>query len=565
MTKPLVIIPTLNEADNIAILIRRLLKSYDHIDILIVDGNSSDGTQNIVRELEKEIGHLKLIVQQQKSSYGEAIQIGFKYALDNAYDPVITMDGDLSHSTDKLADFLDLSSDYDLVIGSRYIDGVRVEGWQFRKLLFSKLANMYISYMLVRPIWDFTSGYRLYRRRFLERINISHLEKFAYLFQIQTVYLAYKYHCRVKEIPIVFHDHYPGRSKVLQQSFFVTIAKVLKYRAPVKEIFRHVSHINRDYHNFVKEYEELVNPPNLKKDVRIGARENSEISLGVMAYNEEQIIGKCLEALQNQKLSKQKIKEIIVISSGSTDRTDEIVTGFAERDFRIKLVCQSRRLGKASAINEYLSRASGDILIIESADTITREDTIEQLVAPFSDPQIGMTGAHPIPVNKKDTLAGFFTHKLWTMHDLVAREHPKCGEMIAFRNVINSIPNYVAVDEAVIEAIIRRAGLNIAYVPEAIVYNKGSETIKDFMLQRKRIAAGHLHVSNTMGYHVATMNSFRIFKYIMRSQKWNPLDMFKMVLLIGFEAYARILGKFDYYFRNKNPFIWDISKSTKEI
>lgn len=565
MPYPLIIIPTLDEADNIAILLRKILKLYDYVHILVVDGNSTDGTAEIVEQISNQTPYVKLISQPPNASFGDAIITGFDYALKGKYDPIITMDGDLSHDPEQLKFLMEKDTKYDMIIGSRYIDGIRVEGWQFRKLVSSKLANIYISYVLVRPLWDFTSGFRLYRKRFLERIDINKLEEKAYILQIQLAYLAYKNKCRVKEIPIVFHDRYPGRSKVLKDSFIKTMFQVLKYRAPISEIFRHLVYIKRDYRHFVSEYEELVNPPDLKKNIRIEKKESYSISIGVMAYNEEQIIGRCLAALQAQKLERHTINEILVISSGSTDRTDEIVQEIADKDSRIKLITQTRRQGKASAINEFLSRANGDIVVIESADTIVEKQTIQNLIDPFKDKSIGMTGVHTIPVNENNTMVGFFVNKLWQLHHMMAMDQPKCGEMIAFRNVINSIPNYTAVDEAVIEAIISSLKLKLAYAPEAILHNKGPETIKDFILQRKRITSGHLHLKYTMGYTVSTMDSKKIFSYVLKSQKWNIKDVVRMTFLMLLEAYARFAGKIDFYFRHKNPFIWDISKSTKNI
>jgi len=565
MSNPVIIIPTWNEADNISILIKKIVQLHPDIHIIVVDANSTDTTISDVRALQNWNPNIELIVQEKKAGYGEAIRLGFQSALAQDYDPIITIDGDLSHNPERLKDFFKMDAKYDLVVGSRYIDGVRVEGWQFRKLLFSKLANIYISYILVRPLWDFTSGYRLYRKKLLEQIDLDRLEQKAYILQIQLIYLAYKMKCHVKEIPIVFHDRYPGRSKILQDPFLKTMFQVLKYHAPFSEIFRHLVYIKRDYRQFVHEYEDLVNPPDLKPDYKIEAKDHYSVSIGVMAYNEEKIIAKCLQALQDQQLENHTIFEIMVISSGSTDCTDEIVQQFSEADQRIKLITQTKRLGKASAINEFLSRAAGEIAVLESADTFTEIDTIQKLIDPFKNKDIGMTGVHSIPLNEKQSSSGFYIHKLWHLHHLMALDQPKCGEMIAFRNVINSIPNYTAVDEAVLEAIISSLNLKLAYAPEALLYNKGPETFSDFIKQRKRITSGHLHLKYTMGYAVSTLNSKKIFSYVRKSQKWNLTDIFRMMFLIGTEAYARLLGKIDFYFRHKNPFIWDISKSTKNI
>jgi len=564
--KPVVLIPTLNEIDNIPILIKRIIKQDLGCDIIIIDGCSTDGTYEAVEELSARHNNVFLVKQDnKKDGFGKALQLGFEMALKNDYDPIITMDGDNSHDPAYLGKFLEFTPDYGLVIGSRYIDGVRVEGWQFRKLLLSKLANMYISYVLVKPIWDFTSGFRCYRRGFLERIDLSTLHPQAYIVQIQLIYLAYQKRQRVKEIPFIFRDNLPGFSKVSQHSKRKTFLYVLKYRAPVLEIFRHLTYLKKNYNRFTAEYEELINPPELKNQGYFEVKKNYQLSIGVMAYNEEKLIARCLEALQNQNLQTAEIKEIIVISSGSTDRTDEIVQRIAETDIRIRLIIQTRRRGKASAINEFLSVASGDIVVLESGDTVTMPDTVEELIEPFAGKDVGMSGAHPLPVNDKKTFVGFSVHKLWELHHYLAIENAKCGEMVAFRNIIEKIPNYTAVDEATIEAIITDLDLKLTYSPKAVVYNKGPETLKDFLKQRRRIASGHRHLKATMGHQVATQGPGKILKYVIKSMRLNIKEMIFMAMLIMVEVYSRFMGIMDFYLRDKNPFIWDISKTTKKM
>ena len=137
--------------------------------------------------------------------------------------------------------------------------------------------------------------------------------------------------------------------------------------------------------------------------------------------------------------------------------------------------------------------------------------------------------------------------------------------MVAFRNIVSRIPKYTAVDEAAIEAIISKAGLKLAYAPQAIVYNKGPETIRDFFKQRRRIASGHRHLYALFGYKVTSLNTKTIIKLVWQTQRWNPRDLFFTFWLIIIEAFARLLGMLDFYLRDKNPFIWDISLTTKNI
>lgn len=563
--KPLVIVATLNEAEHIVPLLKALMKKAPELDILVVDGQSTDGTYELVEKLSQKYSAVKIVRQQENVSYGDAIKQGFRYALEKEYDPILTMDGDGAHDPEYIPNFLKLSSEYGLISGSRYVEGVRVEGWRFRKLLISKLANMYISYVLVKPIWDFTTGYRCYQRRFLQELDLSALHPQAYILQIELIYQAYRHRYRVKEIPTIFRGTLDAPSKISGQSWWRTFGYVLKFRAPTLEIMRHLAYIKKEYERFVAEYEELANPPELKNKGVFDVKESYSVSVGLMAYNEEKIIARCLEAIQNQKLESCTIEEIIVVSSGSTDATDAMVLKASQKDARIRLITQPSRKGKASAINEFLSAARGDICVLESADTIAGTDTVECLIKPFGDKHIGMTGAHPVPVNDKDSFAGFCVHTMWELHHRLAMEHPKCGEMIAFRNIISRMPTYTAVDEASLEAIIAESGLALAYAPKAIVQNKGPETMHDFIKQRRRIASGHRHLLATVGHEVSTKKPGNILGHIFEIIDWTPKGVVYMTALIAIEMYARMMGWFDFYLRDRNPFIWDISFSTKKM
>jgi len=439
--KPVIIIPTYNEAQNISILVEKILKFYESYHILIVDDNSPDGTGKIADEYAKKHKNISVIHRSEKLEIGGALQEGFKFAVHKNFDPIITMDGDQSHDPIYIKNLIKCSNNYALVSASRYINGVRVDGWRFRKLLISKLANMYVAYLLVKPIWDFTSGFRCYRLNFLKSINLDELRPEGYLIQIQLIYLAYEYKFGVKEIPFLYKDSVYGSSKIGRKAIRKTFFKVLGYRAPVLHIIRHLTYLRKDYNRFVAEYEELLNPPELKFKGKFKTPEKFNISIGVMAYNEEKNIGNCLNALLSQKINLGEINEIIVVSSGSTDNTNEIIKQYCLNDNRIRLIEQSERLGKASAINEYLKEASGDLAILESADTITEDDTIEKLIQPFKNDKVGMVGAHPIPINDKKGIITFFVKKLWRLHHLMALDNPKCGEMVAFRNIIPKIPN----------------------------------------------------------------------------------------------------------------------------
>lgn len=287
--------------------------------------------------------------------------------------------------------------------------------------------------------------------------------------------------------------------------------------------------------------------------------------IGIMAYNEGKNIGYLLGALLRQELVNVKIENIFVVADGCTDNTVKIAEKFREKDGRIKILAQKERGGKAVAINTFLKNAKNDILIMESADTIPEKSAVEKLVSPFKNSKIGMTGAHPVPVDKPDTFMGFVSHLIWNLHHQVSLKSPKMGELVAFKKIFNEIPRDSIADEVDMELIIISNGYQLHYVPEAIVYNKGTENIVDFLRQRKRIYAGHLEVKQRRNYTVSTMNGLKILFILLKNFKINIRNMLLTSVAILLEICARVLGWYDFCFRKKNHILWDIAKSTKKL
>ncbi|MBN1327203.1 MAG: glycosyltransferase, partial [Candidatus Cloacimonetes bacterium] len=239
---------------------------------------------------------------------------------------------------------------------------------------------------------------------------------------------------------------------------------------------------------------------------------NLLVSIGIIVHNEAANIAKLLNALKNQNLNRVVIREIIIVSSASTDATDEIVEEFSKQDKRITLIREKERRGKSAAINLFLKAANSEILIIESGDTIPAVDTVEKLIIPFFEQSIGMTGGRPVPENSPDNFIGYSVNLLWNLHHKMALINPKLGEMVAFRRLFENLPEQSAVDEASIEALIRSAGLKLKYIGDALVYNKGPENLRDFIKQRKRIAAGHLWLKDVQNYSVASQDKKLLIK-----------------------------------------------------
>jgi len=283
-----------------------------------------------------------------------------------------------------------------------------------------------------------------------------------------------------------------------------------------------------------------------------------------MAHNEEANIGRLLEAVFSQRMKNVTVTEIVVVASGCTDNTEAIVCDWAKRDPRIRLLVQEKRAGKASAINEYLPQAREKILVLCSADLLPEADAIEQLVAPLVDPEVGMTSSRPVPVNDPGRFMGFAAHMLWDLHHRINLISFKAGEMCAFRKIFERIPYHTAVDEASIEPVVRGQGYRVQYVPTAVVYNKGPETVADFLSQRRRIYAGHLAVRDTLGYSVSTMSVRRILATLLRNLDLRPLHFFWTWAVVGLEAYGRMLGLRDYRERRDHR-IWEIATTTKQL
>jgi biofilm PGA synthesis N-glycosyltransferase PgaC len=292
-----------------------------------------------------------------------------------------------------------------------------------------------------------------------------------------------------------------------------------------------------------------------------------ECSIGIMAYNEEANIERTIRAVLEQYGPSMRIKEVIVVASGCTDRTVPIVADIALGESRVRLCVQEKREGKASAINLFLKQARSEIAILIGADVIPEEGAIESLCAPFKDPSIGMVGGRPVPVNDPTTFMGHTVHLLWRLHDHVARVTPKLGEVIAFRNVISGIPTNSAVDEISIQALISQLGYTMIYEPECVVYNKGPVNLSDYLKQRRRIYAGHLKVRDQQHYEAATMKVSPILRQLIAARDFTMSSPRQAAWTLGasvLEAYSRLLGHYDYW-RKHDHYIWQRVDSTKNL
>jgi len=286
-------------------------------------------------------------------------------------------------------------------------------------------------------------------------------------------------------------------------------------------------------------------------------------SVGVTAYNEEANIGRLLDALLSQQLHVVDISEIIVVASGCTDNTIPIVESFVAREPRVRLFVQPKREGKTAAVNVFLSNAVEDICVLESGDTIPHPDAVEHMVRMFADPAVGMTGAHKTPVNTPDHIVGLFTHLRLRLEHQLCLEIPRLGEMIAFRKVFDHIPTDVAMDEAFVEALVVQRGLQVRYAPEAIVYNTGPDSVKDFVRQRRRNHAGHLYLKSKYGYAVSSIQNTRVAKIALK-EIWGAVRLvWTLFVLAVLEVWSRLLGWYDFAIKKDRHVVWDMAWSQK--
>ena len=294
------------------------------------------------------------------------------------------------------------------------------------------------------------------------------------------------------------------------------------------------------------------------------ANDVTTCSVGIMAYNEQANIADAIGSILDQQLTTTTVAELIVVASGCEDQTVAIVSDIARRDSRIRLIEQEQREGKASAVNLFIGAARSPVLVMVSADVLVQEGAFDALLCHFHDPSVGMVGGRPTPVNGEATFLGHAVHLQWRLHDRIAREMPKLGEIVAFRNVIPSIPLDTAVDELSIQALITQLGYRLVYEPAAVVYNRGPATVGDFLRQRRRIYAGHLRVREQQDYSASTMSTWRVARALPRSGSFaTPRSAVWSVGTVGLEAVARALGRYD-VMRRHPAHVWEISDTTKD-
>lgn len=219
----IIVIPTYNELDNIQRLIPLVLELIPSVRLVIVDDNSPDGTGELVARMAAENDRIHLLQRSGKLGLGSAYIAGFKYALQQEVDCIFEMDADFSHDPKMLPAFMDALEENDVIIGSRYSNGVNVVNWPMSRLLLSYFANVYTRFVTGMRIMDTTGGFKCFRKTALAQLDLDGVRSDGYAFQIEMNYRCYCKGFRIREIPIVFVDRHSGSSKMSRRIIYEAI------------------------------------------------------------------------------------------------------------------------------------------------------------------------------------------------------------------------------------------------------------------------------------------------------------------------------------------------------
>jgi len=239
VSKSLVIIPTYNEKENVEKMVRKIFSLPHDFHLIIIDDGSPDGTGNIVKQLQTEFeGKLHLLERSGKLGLGTAYITGFKWAIEHKYDFIFEMDCDFSHNPDDLLRLYNACANEgaDVAIGSRYIKGANVVNWPLGRVIMSYYASVYVRMITGIHIKDTTAGFKCYRRRVLETIELDKIKFIGYAFQIEMKFTAWKHGFKIVEVPIVFTDRTEGTSKMSKGIFQEAVLGVIELRW--KSLFR---------------------------------------------------------------------------------------------------------------------------------------------------------------------------------------------------------------------------------------------------------------------------------------------------------------------------------------
>ena len=235
LDKAIVIIPTYNEISNIEKMLTTLDQLHPSLNVLIIDDGSPDGTAQVVKSFQAKKPNLHILERKGKLGLGTAYIKGFKWALENGFEAIVTMDCDFSHDPEAIPSFIEKIGAYDLIVGSRYIGGIRIMNWPMQRLLLSYFASIYARFITGIPFSDSTGGFNCYSRKALSTINLDKIFSIGYAFQIELKYKVWSLGLPSFENPITFFERTVGKSKMSRKIILEAVINVFRLR--IKKIF----------------------------------------------------------------------------------------------------------------------------------------------------------------------------------------------------------------------------------------------------------------------------------------------------------------------------------------
>jgi len=287
------------------------------------------------------------------------------------------------------------------------------------------------------------------------------------------------------------------------------------------------------------------------------------VTLAICAFNEAANISRQIELILAEDPNAGFVTEVLVVSSGSTDGTNELVRDFSHRVPRLRLIEEAERRGKVAAVNIVIREAKCDRIVLMGADCILSRGALRRLAAAFADERVGGVGTRNVPVNAKESLMARAADLMWQLHHAVVLGRPVLGgDIVAFRRPGAYLPENGDVnDDFLIECQLRDEGYTIAYDPEALTFMRVPTSVGDFVRQRRRIHFGFLHAWRS-SRRVKSTRALRVivaaFKVLGRRPQLLPLLAFLVVI----EAWSRLLAILDAV-RGRSHAVWAPSASTK--
>jgi biofilm PGA synthesis N-glycosyltransferase PgaC len=295
------------------------------------------------------------------------------------------------------------------------------------------------------------------------------------------------------------------------------------------------------------------------------ATSSFSMMVGIAASNEEQNIGALIDNLLNN--SPPEVETICIVSSGSIDKTNDIIQKYSQIDGRIQLITESERNGKASALNLLLTQSENyDYMIYTGGDNLPCHEALHCLITTLKEDDADIVGARPLPVDDPKNFMGFCAHLLWNLHHESSLERPKIsGELMAFRTkIIRELPPAIINDDAYIQSLGEMKKCRISYCPGAEVLLKGPSTMRDFITQRKRVFIGHKQLEFLIGRKISTMKVPH-WQNILKACPYRGLK--GRAYAIGFivlQGVSFLSAQWDFA-RHKLPFKWQLVKTTKNL